>query len=274
MPGTTASSAGSITTVSRRRYIAILAIPCVVVAGYLVWRALPRDTAAPVAAGEAVRVFRQRAVAPLTARPGEPPPGVYRYSTRGEESVDAALGILGTSHRYRGTSTVSVIPTRCGSVERWQVLASRWTEVASCSEPGGYRLLSVDELHEFFGVHRRVVYRCRPEPVRPAASMLRPGMAWRGRCATENSSRESRLRVVGIGPVRVGGRRVEAVHTRTDLRLRGTYSGSAGEEEWRRRSDGLLLRRLSRTDARSGGAVAADYVERYEIRLLDLRPDR
>lgn len=258
---------------SRRRHIAIAAIACAVVAGYLIWRAFPRDEASPVAAGEAVREFRRRAVRPFVARPGEPEPGVYRYSTHGGESVDTALGILGTSHDFRGASTISVIPTRCGVVERWQVLGSRWTEVASCREAGGCRLLSVDEMHEFFGVNRDVLYRCR-EPVRPVATDLRPGMRWKGHCEAGDSSRESSFRVLGFEPVRVGDREFEAVHTRTNYRMLGTYSGSAVEEDWRRRSDGLLLRRLSRTDGHSGGPIAADYTERYSLRLLSARPER
>lgn len=246
-----------------------------VLAGYLLWRTLARDRVSPVALGEAVRVFRARAVGTLAARPGEPAPGVYRYLTSGGESVDTAFGVLGTSHDFQGLSTVSVIPTRCGAVERWQVLVSRWAEVASCRERGGLRLLSIDELHEFFGVSREVLYRCR-EPVRPGAPALRPGMRWRGHCATGDgsSSRESSFRVVGFEPVRVGGRSFEAVRTRTDIDLLGTYSGTARQEEWRRRSDGLLLRRVAHTDAEMNGTPKAHYVERYEIRLRSTRPRR
>jgi hypothetical protein len=259
--------------VVRRRYVAIVAIACAAVPVYLVWRALPRDQVSPVTAGEAVRIFRQRSVRPLPARPGEPAPGVYRYSVRGGESVDAALGLFSTSHDFRGSSTVSVIPIRCGMVERWQVLATRWTEVASCRGPGGGRLLSVDEMHEFFGVRREVLYRCH-EPVRPGPTRLRPGMGWRGYCATDDSSRLSHFRVLGFEPVVVGDRTFQAVHTRTELQLGGTYSGSASQQEWRRRSDGLLLRRISRTDGALGGAIDADYAEHYEIELRSLTPDR
>jgi hypothetical protein len=256
----------------RRRYVAIIAIACAVIPAYIVWRAFPRDRVSHVAVGEAVRGFRQRAVHPLSARPGEPAPGVYRYSTRGAESVHAAL-VFSTSHDFRGTSTISVIPTRCGIVERWQVLATRWMEVASCREAGGYRLLSVDEMHEFFGVEREVSYRCR-EPVRPGPARLRPGIGWRGYCGTGDSGRVSDFRVIGLERLSVAGRRFEAVHTRTELKLTGTYSGSARQEEWRRRSDGLLLRRLSHTDGFLGGTIDAHYTERYEIELRSLKPDR
>lgn len=257
----------------RRRHIAIAAIAFAVTAGYVVWREFPRDRAARVAEGEAVRTFRQRAVGPLAARPGEPAPGVYRYSTRGGESVYAALGILGTTHDFRGVSTIAVIPTRCGTVERWQVLATRWTEVAACREGGGYRLASVDEMHEFFGTRREVLYRCR-EPARPGVTRLRVGMHWQGPCEADGSSEERSFHVLGFDSVKVGDREFEAVHTRTDYRLLGNYSGSATEGEWRRRSDGLLLRRISRTDGHSGGAVAADYEERYSLRLISPRPER
>lgn len=259
--------------VSRRRYIAIAAIACAVVAGFVLWRVFPRDRVSPVAAGEAVREFRRRAVRPLAARPGEPEPGVYRYATRGGESVDAVVGILSAHHDFGGVSTIAVIPTACGAIERWQVLKTRWTEIASCAARAGQQLLSVDELHEFFGVLREVVYRCR-EPSRPGAPQLRPGMRWEGHCESGDSSRESSFHVLGFLKVRVGDREWEAVHTRTEYRLLGAYSGSAAEEEWRRRSDGLLLRRLSHTDAHSGGAVAADYGERYSIQLLSSRPAR
>ena len=224
-------------------------------------------------AGEALRIFRARSDRPLELRPGEPAPGVYRYSTRGSESVETALGIISTTHDFRGTSTLSVIPTRCGIVERWQVLATRWAEVASCRDSGGYRLLSVDEMHEFFGVDREVLYRCR-EPVRPGPAQLRPGIRWRGRCGTGDSGRLSSFRVLGFEPVRVAGRRFPAVRTWTKLKLTGTYSGSASQEDWRRRTDGLLLRRISRTDGFLGGAISADYAEHYEIELRSPHPQR
>lgn len=257
----------------RRRYIALAAIPLVALGGYLVWRAIPRDQAVPVAPGEAVRIFRQRAVEPLTARRGEPAPGVYRYATTGGESVETALGVLGTTHRYRGTSTISVIPTRCGFVERWQVLATRWTEVKRCREPPGYRLVSIDEAHEFFGVRRYVLYRCR-EPPRPSAARLKPGMEWHGHCVADGSSRDSTVRVLGVEGVRVGGESFAAIHTQSRRRMSGTYSGSGSQEDWRRRSDGLLLRRISRTDGSNGGGVEADYTENYRIELIEPRPAR
>jgi hypothetical protein len=261
--------------VGRRRYIAIGAITtCAVGLGYLALREFPRDRVTPASVSEAVRVFRARAQGPLTARPGEPAPGVYRYRTRGGESVDAVVGILSTRHDFGGVTTIAVIPTACGVVERWQVLITRWTETASCIDERGQRLLSVDELHEFFGVRRRVVYRCR-EPPRPPTRRQRPGMGWTSRCTTGDSSREGRFRVLGLEPVRVGEQRFEAVHTRTRYDLGGGYSGSSGEEEWRRRGDGLLLRRVSWTEAHSGGApVAADYTERYSLRLISTRPQR
>jgi hypothetical protein len=261
--------------VVRRRYIVIGAITmCAVGLGYLVWREFPRDSATPATVSEAMRVFRARAQGPLRARPGMPEPGVYRYRTRGGESVDAVVGILSTRHDFGGVTTVAVIPTGCGAVERWQVLTTRWTETASCFDAHGRRLVSVDELHEFFGVRREVVYRCR-EPPRPIVGRQRPGMSWTGSCTSGDSSRKSVFRVLGVMPVGVGGRRYEAVHTRTRYSMLGGYTGSSGEEEWRRRGDGLLLRRVSWTDAHSGGApVAADYRERYSLRLISTRPQR
>jgi hypothetical protein len=99
-------------------------------------------------------------------------------------------------------------------------------------------------------------------------------MEWQGHCETDDSSRESSFRVLGFEPVKVGEARFEAVHTRTRLRLLGAYSGSASQEDWRRRSDGLLLRRRSRTDGFFAGTVDADYAERYEIELRSVQPER
>lgn len=259
----------------RRRYIVIGAITmCAAGLGYLAWHEFPRDSATPATVSEAVRAFRARAQGPLSARPGGPEPGVYRYRTRGGESVDAVVGILSTRHDFGGDSTIAVIPTGCGAVERWQVLTTRWTETASCFDARDQRLLSVDELHEFFGVRREVVYRCR-EPLRPIARRQRPGMSWTGSCSSGEGSRKSSFRVLGVAPVRIDGRRFEAVHTRTRYTMLGGYTGSSGEEEWRRRADGLLLRRVSWTDAHSGGApVAADYREHYSLRLISTRPRR
>ena len=60
----------------------------------------------------------------------------------------------------------------------------------------------------------------------------------------------------------------------TDVKLDGHVSGTAKRDDWRRRSDGLLLRRVTSSDAHMSGTIDADYNERYSIQLLSVEPSQ
>lgn len=246
-----------------------------VAAAAVVWTFWPRDSVSKAAVSDAVVDFRQemkrnrrfarRQTGPI------PPFGVYRYRTRGRESIDTTA--LGTGHDYNGVSTVTLTPSRCGLIERWQVLVERWTEAELCLEPETSRVAEVTDFHEFFGQSRSTPFSCRGG-VSPYTPDLRAGMSWRTACGSKDGSVTNEVEVVGMETVRVAGRKIPAVHVRSDSILEGDPDGAAKRESWLRRSDGLLLRRTASSDAHVDTAGGGQFRERYELELISTRPQR
>lgn len=255
---------------TRRRSIALAVTAVLVVVGVFAWIDWPRDEPTRTSVGEAVTSFRQ-GEASGDAHPQGPPPGVYRYATTGGESADTA--ITSTSHDYRGVSTIVNGPGRCGELERWQVLTGRWTETETCPGPDGEELVAVHEYHEFYGVAQDDSFHCDGDPV-TIPPRAQPGFRFSGRCRSDDSTVVNDSRLAGFGPVHVGGKTFPAVHTITRSRIEGSSSGISRREDWRRRSDGLLLRRSAQSSVESDTLGGTHYAESYALRLLDTEPRR
>jgi len=242
---------------------------CLVVLALVAYLAWPRDETSRTTVGDAVRSFRSEAAeARQREGTGEPAPGVYRYGTRGSESVDSP--VLNTTHDYNGVSTIVISAGRCSERERWQVLDARWTEGELCPGAGGETNGTVVEFHEFFGTAQKDVFHCRGEDL-----PLRAGAESESSCSSDDSSISTVSRVLAVEKVRVGAATYDAAVIRSRSEFGGANSGTAVRREWRRRSDGLLLRRAVDSDAKtSTPAGSAHYTERYSIRLLSTTPKR
>jgi hypothetical protein len=254
----------------RRRRIALLAVGGLAVLAAAAWLARPRDEPTRATVNEAVQSFRaENGAGGAGGGSGEPALGVYRYTTRGSESVKTA--ILGTTHGYDGVSTIVLGPGRCGERERWQVLAGRWTEVEACAVGDGPAPAPVEvtEFHEFFGIGQKDSFHCHSTPL-----SLKPGARFSSLCESDDSSISTRSRVVGVEIVRVGEEAFDATHVESRSTFGGRNSGTARRDEWRRRSDRLLLRRSVESDADTSRAGGTHYSERYTLRLLSPKPRR
>lgn len=256
---------------TRRHWIALIAAGTLVVAGVLAWILIPRDEPTRTSVNDAVNAFREEDTAG-NVDPRGPAPGVYRYAAKGGESASSPINTV--EHDYGGVSTIALEPGRCGELEHWQVLAERWSETESCPGPHGDRLVAAHEYHEFYGIQQDEPFRCAGHSTTdPAAA--RPGFRFSSNCHDgDDSTIASNSRVVGTTPVRVGDETFPAVHTVTDSRIEGITSGISRREEWRRRSDGLLLRRSVQNSAEADIAGGVDYTESYTLRLLDTEPRR
>jgi hypothetical protein len=249
-----------------RRWRITLGLGILAIAGGLyAWRQLPRDSSARVAVSDVVRKFRASVAEEpnrLQQVEGLPRPGVYRYKVSGGESLNGL--IFSTNHRYLGTSTVTVTSDSCGVTERWQVLSVRWTEAGICDgDKGAVQLASLVEHHEFFGVTEQLSYGCG-----------RDAQAGRSGCVSASGSILSLSRPVGVEPVEVGGEAFNALHAETELRFFGDNSGSGESHEWRRVSDGLLLRKEIGTDLSISAEGGGTYGESYSLPLLSPEPER
>lgn len=252
-----------------RRRIAVafaVALGALALVAWLVW---PRDQTTRATVGEAVRSFRSER-GHADRQPGEPPFGVYRYATRGGEEADS---ILNANHDYSGVSTITLSAGRCGERERWQVFEERWSEAEACAGPDGLELAQVAESHEFFGIQQEDAFSCRgPAGVQP--SKLRPRAHFEDSCQSDDTTLRTSSRLLGREKVMVGGHGYMAAHILGRARLQGATSGVSVRQDWRRLSDGLLLRRVVGGSTESGTAGGTDYHEHYRLHLLDAQPQR
>ena len=238
------------------------------------WTHFPRDHTSRTSASDALHAFRQRLKnIPLHSNQNFnlPQPGVYRYATLGGEALDTP--ILSTNHEYDGVSTITVQPSPCGIDERWQVFKSRWNEGTVCYESHGTRLASVTERHEFFGTSSSVSDRCNGGTVPPFSDM-RVGMHWKTTCASRANLTLNRSTVVGFQAIAVTGEELNAVHIKSVATLEGETSGRVERNDWRRKADGLVLRRTVTTDAHFDFVGGGHYSEHYSLMLLSSTPRR
>lgn len=258
----------------RGRSIGAVAI-VLAVAGTGLWRVWPNDSASRVRVSDAVLAFRQAMgrEGRRTGRPEAlaPPFGVYRYATRGRESIDTLFATGG--HNYSGVSTITLTPARCGITERWVALAERSTERRLCLSSRGSRLTGLTEFHEFFERPQSIRYECEGGGL-PPTPKLRPGIHRVTACGSASGTVRTDVRVVGLKSVTAAGRRVPAVQLRTSAVLRGNPAGTAQAEWWLRRSDGLVLERTSSSSAHIDAGGGGKYTEHYTLRLLSFRAQR
>ncbi|MDO8364370.1 MAG: hypothetical protein Q7V88_15875 [Actinomycetota bacterium] len=105
--------------------------------------------ATSVVAGSTVPVVR-----PATL----PAPGVYRYVTTGQESIDA---VGGATHRYPAETTITVTSAGCGVDLAWHALVERSENWALCVAPAGVELQPTGRsYHQFFGQSRTEDLAC------------------------------------------------------------------------------------------------------------------
>lgn len=255
----------------RRRKIVLLAAVCLLAAAAFAWLNRPRDEPTKATVDQAVRSFRaEDGSGSRGGGPDEPALGVYRYATSGSESTHSAF--FSATHHYGGVSTIALSAGRCGELERWQVLAGRWTEVEACA-PHGETLAALTEYHEFFGFGQEESLRCHGHaPTGPKS--LSPGTSFSSLCKSADSSISISSRIVGVDRESVDRETFDALHIESRNVLAGDTSGTASREEWRRRSDGLLLRRSAESDADTSAGGGSHYTERYAIRLLSTKPRR
>ncbi|HSR93381.1 MAG TPA: hypothetical protein VLK56_00815 [Solirubrobacterales bacterium] len=252
--------------------IALLVAACVVALAGLLWLNRPRDEFSRATVHDAVRSFRaQSDSGGAGGKPDEPALGVYRYATRGSETVKGAT--FGASHDYGGISTVALTAGRCGERERWQVLTGRWSEGEACTGADGATSATLTEFHEFFGEGQKDSFRCHGSST---SGTSRPGVgaSFTSVCKSEDSSISTATQVVGVERIAVGDQTFDAARIESRSRLDGATTGSAERQEWRRRSDGLLLRRSAESEADTSAGGGSHYDEQYTLQLVSTEPQR
>ena len=252
----------------------------------------PQHAAQPQAsAGRAPRRDRQSAAAPAPQRTQteqrrpqgtaaappartqpertSPEEGVYRYATRGSESIDRPSD----RHDYPSETAMSIRATDCGFTGRWQPLENRWDEMTVCRRNGRSLLPRLSTHREFYGQSNDSNYRCGATNY---AFLPKPGATWSGTCADGDAKMHIRGRTIAHEPVRVGDETVNTVRYTIEARITGgDAEGTWTAERWVDPETGLLIRVEAQTRATSDSSVGTvQYREQLSLRLLSLTPQR
>lgn len=168
-------------------------------------------------------------------------PNALVYATTGFEEIDA-LG--GARHEYPARTTITVLrqPSGC-VVYRWRPLEERLYAWELCAG----ELRRYKEEHEFFGNADRRTYRCEP------GSSLRDG--WR--CRSPKTTESASVVAASRGYVRL----------RTTLR--GESKGTGTREFWLREDDVPERMVVENRNATPSFVGPVNYLERYELRLVE-----
>jgi hypothetical protein len=210
---------------------------------------------------------------PAGSEPAElpvlPAVGVYTYTTRGGDQIDA-LG--GASHTYPETSTLTVRAMGCGVSQRWVAAGERYDEYEVCPADDGVALVGWTEFHRFFGTDDRQSYECSGDP-RPLGAPA--GTTWTTTCRRDGEIGVWTGEVLDPETtILVDGDSVAAEHVVWTID-NGDPDDVVRIETWFMAGTDLVLRRAAVATTVEGSPVGdVHYGEIYEITLRSLTPTR
>ncbi len=241
------------------------------------------DTTTPISAAQVVQRFRAEPT-PEPATPTSVPvatpvpqitlagPGVYLYTTTGQESVDV-LG--GATHRYPPETAVTVQRVGCGTRYRWDAIAERTEEWVLCEDQEGLVLERYSSMHRFFSQSDLESLTC-PEPVLLVPTVPEPGASWEGTCGGDRVIELLTISVVGVGTETVDGGEVEVAEIRVDVEISSdddSITGDSVSRYWFEVGSGLLVRWVETTETVVGSFVGdVTYIEAFDAHLARREP--
>jgi hypothetical protein len=213
---------------------------------------------------------------PATTRPPAPPlalpePGVYRYATAGNESIDA-LG--GTEHVYPAETTITVTDDGCGVRLRWDLLAERYEEWHVCLVDGRLTLAPDGvQFHEFYGQTRTDIAACRHAVVLAPAPT--PGTPTARDCTLADEPWHPVWTFTGSGTAHVDGSDVDTVTFEASIEVDDPEFWEHTTVVWTVSTSGLPVsvdwHASSRNPSPLGGTV---YTETFTAELVSATPLR
>jgi hypothetical protein len=227
-----------------------------------------RSKATVITLDESVQRFRDTA-ASAPAVSGLPKPGVYAYTTSGEDSI-TVLG--GSHHDYPAQTSITVSPDACGMKLRWDALGERWEEWTLCLDGPRLELHSITTYHQFFGKSDHREYFCGED------SLYRPveqtkGATFTTTCAGADATAVGHGELVGVEFLSVGGTRVRTLHLKITITFEGATIGTRTTELWTVAQTGLPIITVSHDDLDTESPLGRTrYAEQYRSELTALEP--
>ena len=202
---------------------------------------------------------------------GLPAPGVYRYSTSGNE----ALSLAGANRTFPTTSYMIVNDAGCAS-ERWEPDEQHIEGLVICpSSHGGFTTSGASSFEQIAGTNTTQIITC-PATTTFLPAHPRAGQRWQATCRTSGSSVLLAGQVIGRSSVMVGSQSVPTVHTRLTFTFGGGEVGTNPTDYWLSPSTGVVVRESETVRiAQSVGPLGSvQYSERMAIALATFTPER
>jgi hypothetical protein len=263
--------------------ISLIVVATLAVAVMVLRFTMLRDQARDITTDEALDRFRQMttsSVAPIEQAltsseapadaPDVPEPGVYRYRTTGEESIDA-LG--GASHRYPEETTITVTPDGCGVLLRWDALRERRDEWRLCATADGIELQPLGlKYHEFFGRPTSEDIVC-DRTVLLVPADREPRVPVTQDCRMASDPWFPTWEVLAWDERTVDGTEIDVVHTRMTVVDDDPTYGEQTTIDWWLTPSGLPVQATATKWSVSPSPIGAvTYEEEFTLSLISLRP--
>jgi hypothetical protein len=214
----------------------------------------------------------------VTTASTEPPvpvalvaPGVYRYTTTGQEQVDA---LNGTTHAYPPETTITVITEGCGVSLRWDALQERWDEWHLCATLDGVELGTDGiQYHEFFGQPDNEAVACDTTVLMVAAT---PGSQApvQQRCTLADDPWLPVWTMLERTTRTVDGQPVDVQHVQMQIEDDDEYWEHT-TIDWYLAPDGLPVEVVATKSSLSPSPIGAiQYDEQYQLELESMTPLR
>ncbi len=253
----------------RRRWflssgVAVVLLLVAAVTGFRAW--MTQEPSA-VSVGDAVNEYRASSDPSPSAVTSGPEPGVYVYTTSGDESVDA-LG--GDTHTYPDSTVLTVTPGDCGFTMSWTPVAERADVTRLCRTAGGVVEVGTTNSHTFFHIAQAEEFVCDP-----SAWWLPPPAvtAWTATCRSSGTTTVRTARVIDTEPLTIGPTTVEAVHVRFDDVISGASTGTSTTDWWLDPGTGLPLRQHAATQTSNDTQIGhVSFHETIDLGLTSLTP--
>jgi len=257
--------------VQHHRWLSILFLAFLVVgsAGGTAWAVFFRTVASPVSLREALRLYhRENASRALGGFKAVLSPGVFSYETSGGES----LNLLGVSRSFpsRTSMVVAAASNACSAVD-WVPIAQHTETTSICAAAHHSLVMKTLVTHEAIsGTTTTAMISC-PSTMYLVPPIDMPGVQWTATCHEDTPANTVSVsgRVLGTGPLTVGGQIVPTLHVRLMLAFSGTDQGTNPIDFWVSTSRGLIVREQEAVHIAQGGV---HYTETMDSRLVSVTP--
>lgn len=199
----------------------------------------------------------------------DPQEGVYVYATKGYEETDA---LAGQRHDYPSETTMTFREGGCGWIAHWQPLKERWEDSEFCETAQGAKMQTYTMYHEFFRRGQTEKFKCDGYVHKKGD---KPGDSWTFTCSSPNSTATSKVTVVALETLNVGGRPVKTTHIRYDITAKGANRGKLTQDRWLADSPRAMVKLVQTADLVTESPFGpVGYKEALRLDLKSLEPRR